>query len=101
MYGILIGALLFVGVGTLTYFGPDIKEYFGVRYQKADRAIFDQSKSQIKGTIQNLRKLQYEYETSDNEAHKKAIRQMILDEYYQMKYRNELPDRLIRFINNL
>lgn len=73
---VLIGVLALAGAGI--YFGPDMREHFGKRYADADRNIHQQSLSYVRGTIENTERYKLQYELSENEHHRAALRQMVL-----------------------
>lgn len=96
----LITVLVFVGLGACTYFGPNLKEHFGTRYENADRKIFENNISHVRGTIKNLSRLRLEYKTTQDEAHKTALKEMILTESAAFDL-NKLPYDLQQFIRSL
>lgn len=84
---------------SLIYFGPDLREHFGTRYENANRKIFENNQSHVHGTIKNLTRLRYEYKTAE-EGHKVALREMILLEAAEFG-EARLPYELQSFINTL
>lgn len=95
----IIVMFMLVGLGTCTYYGPDIKKHFGVRYGNADREIFEETKSFVHGNIQNLNRLMLEYKTSEGQ-HKEAIRMMILTECSVIDM-NKMPYTIQTFVNSI
>lgn len=75
---VIVGSLLITG--TITYFGPEIREHFGTRYRTADRNIFENSGAYVRGSIENLNRLRMEYQMAETENHRNAIRTMVLSQ---------------------
>ncbi|MFL0802553.1 MAG: hypothetical protein K6L81_02475 [Agarilytica sp.] len=87
-------------IGGLIYFGPEIKEHFGTRYASADREVFENSKPFIHGTIENLNRLRMQYEMSDNQKHRNAIKTMIVSQTATLD-KSQLPYDLQQWVNSL
>lgn len=87
-------------VGSLVYFGPDIKQYFGTRYASADREIFENSKPFIHGSVENLNRLRLEYQTAENQNHKDAIRLMVVSQTANLDL-NQIPNDLKLWVKSL
>ena len=73
----LVIGLVLVGLGGLIYVGPDLYRHFGVRYEDSRRHIYEKNISYVRGTIEHVERLKYEYETAD-EGHKPIVKQTIL-----------------------
>ena len=102
MKEIVLTLLIVMGVVFSTLFGGIwFKEKFGVWNANVDRKIFNQSKSQIQGTIQALSTYRLEYKTSRDETHREALREMILLEYSAFENKDKLPYELRKFIEAL
>lgn len=93
----IFGLLL---LGSLIYFGPEIREHFGTRYASADREIFENSKPFIHGQIENLSRLRLEYQTTENADHKNAIRLMVVTQTANLD-KSQVPYDLQQWINSL
>lgn len=93
---LLILALSFVG----NVVGLWSLEFFGTKRADIERKIFDNTKSQVQGTIQSLSTYRLEYKTAD-EGHKLALREMILLEYNAFSRKDLLPYNLKAFIESL
>ena len=75
-------------------------EFWGTKVENAHRNIFEESKSHVHGTIQNISRLRMEYKTTPNEGHRAALREMILTEVAPFD-KTKLPDDLYRFVQEL
>ena len=75
-------------------------EFFGTRRANIERKIFDNTKSQVQGTIQSLSTYRLEYKTADG-PHKAALKEMILLEYNAFARKDLLPYNLKTFIESL
>ena len=93
----VVAIIFFVGA---IYLGPNIYEHFGKRYTNADRKIYEENYSFIRGTIQHINRLKLEYETATNDAHRLALRESILSEASIIS-QDKLPYELKAFINKL
>ena len=92
-------AIIVLSFGTVML-DLSLMEFFGVRRENVKREIFEQSKSHVHGTIKNLSRLQLEYKIATNEAHKMAIKEMILMESSTFDV-SKLPHNLQTFIRSL
>lgn len=95
--GVVFAILL---VGSCVYFGPEIKQHFGERYADADREIFENSKPFVHGSIENLARLKLQYELSDNQQHKDAIRAMVVTQTATLD-KSQLPYELRVWVESL
>ena len=100
--GLSIGAIalvvfvvLFVATGSYMLYKTFAPKYEAVRYD-----VFKHSQAHVEGTISHIQRLRMDYESSDNDAHRDAIRRMILTEVTKIE-RDKLPDELDRFISTL
>lgn len=93
-------ALCVAILGGLIYFGPEIKQHFGTRYASADREIFENSKPFIHGSIENLNRLRMQYQMSDSDNHKNAIKTMVITQTATLD-KTQLPNDLEQWINSL
>jgi len=84
----------------IIYFSPNIKQYFGTRFMNAQRNIYEENYSYVRGTIEHIERLKLEYETADNKSHKLALRQTILMTISSFDIK-KLPNHLYIFINDL
>lgn len=75
-------------------------DFFGVKKANIEREIFNNTKSQVQGTIQSLSTYRLEYKTGDD-IHKAALKEMILLEYNAFERKDLLPKKLKTFIENL
>ena len=91
---------VFFTLFALVIFGPDIKEYFGTRYASADREVFENSKPFIHGSIENLARLKLQYELSENQNHRAAIKQMVITQTATLD-KSQLPSELQQWIKSL
>ena len=98
MGGLVLLLLLSFG---LNYIGLLETEFFGVRKADIERKIFDNTKSQIQGTIQVLTDYRLQYKMTKNEGHKAALREAILMEYTSFNRKDLIPYDLKIFINSL
>ena len=96
----VVAALVLTGV-VFTVVNLTGKQFFGIWNAKIERNIFEESKSQIQGTIQVLNDLKLQYEIADSEGHKSALREAVLSEYSAFKRKDRLPGNLVIFINSL
>lgn len=96
---VAIVVILALGFG-LKYLGVLSYEFFGKEYANADREIFEESKPFIHGSIQNLYRMKLEYETAENEQHRKAIRAAVFAQTSGLD-RNHLPVDLQTWMNQL
>jgi len=87
-------------LSSLIYFGPNIKEHFGKRYASADREIFESSKPFIHGSIENLNRLRMQYQLSESDNHKNAIKLMVLTQTATLD-KTQLPEDLRKWIETL
>lgn len=103
--GLAVLVLFVVTLGALSMGGGvmsiKFKEFFGVWNADVDRKIFDNTKSQVQGTIQALSTYKLQYETASTNGHKKAFREAILLEYNAFNRKDLLPQNLRTFINSL
>ena len=95
--GLFAFLLLILGLNAFGLFQKDI---FGVWNANIDRKIFENNKSHIHGTIQNLNDLKLQYQTAE-EGHRLPLREAILHEYSVFKNKNQVPDNIKRFIESL
>ena len=70
--------ILVAGVASLTYFGPDLSRHFGMRYADADRQVYQESLSMVRGTTEHIQRLKLEYAKAETDAHKAALIEMVL-----------------------
>lgn len=96
----LVGVLCTLILGSLIYFGPEIKQHFGTRYAEADREIFENSKPFIHGSIENLNRLRMQYQMAENENHRNAIKTMVVTQTATLD-KTQLPYDLQQWINTL
>ncbi len=76
-------------------------EFFGPKYQKAQREIYEQTPSYIQGKEQTLAELRLEYNRAKTAGEKNNVRSMIVNEAATVDL-NLLKDKsLVRFIQNL
>ncbi len=73
---------------------------FGVARENVKREIFEQTKSHVHGTIKNISRMRLEYKTSSDEAHRAALKEMILTETSSFDI-NQLPIDLQTFVRSL
>lgn len=90
----------FLALGTLVYFGPNLREYWGKRYADADRAVFEESTPYIRGSIQYISGLRDQYQLSTDPAHKQILRGIIVKEADKLGH-DKLPTGLRDFVNKL
>lgn len=100
MKEVIATATLIGGIVALIYFGPNLREHFGTRYADADREVFENSKPYIHGTIENLVRLKLEYETADNDSHRKAIKNLVLVQMANID-RNQVPYNINTWVDSL
>ena len=93
----LLIALSFLG----TQIGLWHLEFFGTKKADIHRKIFDNSKSQVQGTVQVLNDYRLQYKLAESEGHKAALREAILQEYTAFARKDLLPTDLQNFISNL
>lgn len=93
---IVLGFLIF---GGLIAFGPNIYEHFGKRYMSAERNVYEENYSYVRGKIQMIDRMKLEYETAEDE-HKSAFRSAILNEVSSFDT-SKLPIHQQHFINKL
>ncbi len=72
----IAGLLLFLFA--IQWLGIVNYEFFGAKQQKAERTIFEQTKSYKHGTIRDLQNLVLEYHKTTNEGHKSLLRDTII-----------------------
>ena len=84
----------------LIWAGPIIYEHFGTRYASADREIFENSKPYIHGSIENLNRLKLEYELAETQAHKDAIRVMVVSQTTNLDM-EQVPYHLRTWVESL
>ena len=89
---LLIFALHGFGLVNLKFWGP--------KFQEARREIFEETQSFTHGKITHLNRLRLEYESTDSEKRKKALRTMLLQEVSVLEEEN-LPLDLRSFIRTL
>lgn len=95
------GVVLLLGMmGALIYFGPEIHQHFGKRYADADREIHQKSKSFVQGAIEHVQRLKLDYDSADNEQHRKAIRELVLVQAATIDL-NQFPPHLQSWIEQL
>jgi hypothetical protein len=73
---------------------------FAPKYEEVRRETYEQSTAYIQGTIQELERLQVEYETAPNTSNKETIANMIIKRASGFP-EDRMPERLKIFINKL
>lgn len=96
----LIVIVLIALMGSCVYFGPEIKEFWGTRYANADRNIYENNVSHVRGTIEHIARLKLDYELAGSENHRTAIRAMVLTSTAGFD-KSKLPDDLNRWVTSL
>lgn len=95
----IIGMLLLFALGFgANYLGLISLEFFGTRKANIERKIFDNSNSQVKGTIKALSTYRMEYKMSKDADHRAALKQMMILEYDSMERKDLIPYNLTAFI---
>jgi hypothetical protein len=93
---LLLAVLLFaahgIGLVNLRFWGP--------QFQEARREIFEETQSFVHGKITHLNRLRLEYESTELDTRRKALRTMILQEAAVLEEEN-LPTDLRSFIQSL
>ena len=97
---VVLAFIAIIGIG-ISFLDLGLLSFFGVKRANIERQIFDNTKSQIQGTIQALSAYRLEYTTAEGREHKQALTEMILLEYNAMERKDLLPHNLKTFINNL
>jgi len=95
----IVWGVLVVVIFTASYFGPEIKQHFGSRYNEADRSIFVEGKAYVGGAGLDLAKKKYEYGNADDTG-KAAIRAYVLTTYPQLD-RTKLAPHIQTWLNSL
>lgn len=70
-------------------------------YQEAERQVFEETRSFVRGTIDELRQMQRECLEADSEASGQALENMIVSRWDRFSSKDEAPDDLRRWIENL
>ncbi|MFW6311490.1 MAG: hypothetical protein ACOC1K_04565 [Nanoarchaeota archaeon] len=96
----IILLVVFGLIASAIVFGPNLYQHFGTRYESAQQHVRENNYSYIRGKIEHLQRLQLEYETADNEAHKQAIREMIKVEVTSFD-KDHMPENLRQFVQSL
>lgn len=102
---LLWGVVFILIIGVFSFVGNSIGlwqlEFFGTKKANIERNIFDNTKSQVQGTIQALSTYRLEYKTATTEAHKSALREAIILEYDAMARKDLVPGNLVQFIESI
>lgn len=99
---VLGGFVVVLALGfVLTATGLVQKDFFGTWNANIDRKIFEEGKSHIQGTIQTIGDYKLQYDTAENDAHRRAFREAALREYNAFKRKDRLPQHLKDFVNGL
>lgn len=87
-----------VGTGLL-----DIKIYqiLGQEKASADREIFEENKSHVKGMIDDLADYRYQWQTADSETSKKAILDLVRSKFSDFKLNNINNDDLRLWLDDV
>jgi hypothetical protein len=75
-------------------------KFWAPKYEEAKREVFEETQSFTHGKIGHINRLRLEYESTESEGRKKALRTMILNEVSVLEEEN-LPSELRSFINRL
>lgn len=94
----LISVFLFIFA--MQAFGLFSLKFWGVKYENARREVFEETKSYKHGTIRDLQNLMLEYQAAESEAHKSALRSVILHRSAAFDP-NELTPELRQFLSTL
>ena len=78
--GVVLLVSIFAGVVGLGLFGLEWKRFFEPRRAEIERQVFEQTPSFVHGKAQNIARLRLDYERAASDAHRGAIRSMILHE---------------------
>lgn len=96
----VFGVMGVLSLGFAVYFGPEIKQHFGTRFASADREIFENSKPFIHGSVENLNRLRLQYELTENQQHRAAIRNMVVSQTANLD-KSQLPYNLQQWVESL
>lgn len=79
---VLLVTILFIGIAFGTgWLGVFYTETIGKEQINANREVFEQSKSYVKGMADDLAKYKYELTTTTDQTERKAIIDLIIDRY--------------------
>jgi len=78
----------------------EMTRFFGTRMESIKTDIYRENKSYIEGTRRDLREMMVEYAKAETEAHRSAIKSLILHRAGELD-RDRLPQDLRDFINTL
>lgn len=100
--GYIIGGLIAVAVLTFTAnaIGLVNLTFWGPKYQQAHREIFEETQSYVHGKASHISRLRLEYESTESDSRKRALRGMILAESSAIDI-TLLPPELRAFIQQL
>lgn len=94
---ILIVALLFV----LRYINLGFNSFFLAKERNVERKAFEQSKSYVHGTIQNLAKYYKEWNEAKDQNDKQTIENVIIMQFAEFNADDITNEKLKRFLINI
>ncbi len=97
--GFSVGFFILAIIVVIAVGGFYLFRYLNPAYEEVRRDTFMESTAHIQGTIRNITNYRTEYISSENEEHRAALRDMIIQETNEIK-EEDIPDYLLRWIRD-
>ena len=91
---IVILVVIIVAIGALSYFDPDIYQFFGIRYENATSNIMQNNISYLRGKTEYLTRLKLEYVKEKDPSVKTALKETYEQELSTID-NSKLPPNLL------